>query len=241
MRLTSPKELTDLQELVRLYPDELLAAQVRRADAYLEKWDAGTADGRRLTGVAANDCHHNQIFVMKMINESQVRIGTSVDKDEAMRVINAVLRPGILELTRGHQPGDVLARVDFDPYYRSFRNVSTHVLAAELTESALRSALKAGRAYVSHDWLGDPTGFSFSSGEAFMGDEVKFAPGLVLEARAPLPCRLRLLSGGVEVAAKEARELRFEVTAPGVYRVEATLDVAGDLRPWIYSNPIYVR
>jgi hypothetical protein len=241
MRLTSPKEFAELADLVKLYPDELLAAQVLRQEIYLDKWDAETAKGRRLTGVAANDCHHNQIFVVKMIDESRVHIGTNVDKDEDMRVVEAKARPGISELTRGHQPGDTLSRVDIDPYYRSFRNASTHVLAAELTEPVLRAAVKAGHAYVSHDWLCDPTGFEFSAAEALMGDEIKLRAGLKLHARAPIPCRMRLLRSGVEMAVSDGRELSFEPKMPGVYRIEASIVCAGDLRTWIYSNPIYVR
>jgi hypothetical protein len=34
--------------------------------------------------------------------------------------------------------------------------------------------------------------------------------------------------------------MREKVTQPGVYRVESFLEVAGELRPWIISNPIYV-
>ena len=47
-------------------------------------------------------------------------------------------------MTKGHKPGDVLARLDFDPYYRSFRNSSTHVLAPKLDEPAIRGALRKG-------------------------------------------------------------------------------------------------
>jgi hypothetical protein len=35
--------------------------------------------------------------------------------------------------------------------------------------------------------------------------------------------------------------LEHEVTAPGDYRVEGWLGVGGEERPWVYSNPIYVR
>jgi hypothetical protein len=45
-----------------------------------------------------------------------------------------------------------------DPYERSFRFVSTHVLAGELTERAILEALKARRCYVAFDLLGDPRG-----------------------------------------------------------------------------------
>ena len=80
--------------------------------------------------------------------------------------------------------------VDLDPYYRSFQNVSTHVFAPELTEAAIRSALREGHAYVSHDWMCDPSGFAFeliNTGPAgavekprsrvIMGDEVTFVCG----------------------------------------------------------------
>lgn len=241
MRLTDPAELAELQELLRLYPDELLAAQVRRPQPYLDKWDQETGHGLRLTGIGANDCHHNQIFIVKMVDDATVRVGTNVDKDQDLRVVSAALRPGIRALVRGHQPGDVVARVDFDPYYRSLRNLSTHLLAPELTETALRAALVAGHAYVSHDWLCDPTGFRFVAGPAQMGDEVKLGTNLELQIEVPAPCHLRLLRQGVEVAAVAGNELRYAVKEPGVYRCEATFFIGGDIRPWIYSNPIYVR
>jgi hypothetical protein len=59
LKLTDPKQLAELQEAVRLYPDELFAFQCDYPNVYLDKWDDGTRRGR-LTGVAANDCHHNR-------------------------------------------------------------------------------------------------------------------------------------------------------------------------------------
>ena len=84
-----------------------------------------------LTGVAANDCHHNQVFIVKMVDAETVLLGTNVDPDDKMRKVTADVRPGIREMTKGRKPGDVLARLDIDPYFRSFRNSATHVLAAE--------------------------------------------------------------------------------------------------------------
>src|ERR1041385_3122129 len=107
MRLLEPVQLAELQENLRQYPDELLAAQVTYEDEYITKWDTETQT-RRLTGVAANDCHHNQIMLVKMVDENSVRIGTNVDKDEDMRRVTADSRPGIRELTKGHKAGDVL-------------------------------------------------------------------------------------------------------------------------------------
>ena len=181
LKLTSPASLKELQESLRLYPDELFAAQVEYPAQYLAKWDRET-QSRRLTGVAANDCHHNMVMIVKMVDGQTVRVGTIVDKDEDMRTVTATLRPGIRELTRGHKPGDVVARVDFDPYHRSFQNVSTHVLAPELTEKAIRDALRQGRAYVSHDWICDPTGFRFEliAGSSARGRIGTGAQGTVL-------------------------------------------------------------
>jgi hypothetical protein len=171
-----------------------------------------------------------------------------VDKDDKMRKITASTAPGIKEMTRGHQPGDVLVKLDFDPYYRSFRNSCTHILAPKLDEPAIRAALKAGHAFVAHDWMADSTGFRFEaiSGNvkptAKMGDEVKLAPELKLTAKLPLPGYVRLLCRGQEVAKSEGKaDFEYVVTEPGAYRLEAWLKLDDDWRPWIFANPIYVR
>ncbi len=248
MKLTDPKQLAELEEAVRLYPDELLAFQCDYPQVYVDKWDDGTKKFR-LTGIAANDCHHNQVFVLKMVDEETVLLGTIVDKDDGMQKITAgSRRPGIKEMTKGRKPGDILARVDLDPYQRSFWDSSTHVLAPKLDEPTLRIALKAGHAYVAHDWMCEATGFRFEVLNAdgkpagIMGDELKYAAGLKLRAQFPLACQTRLLRNGVQVAETAGQDrAEFPVTEPGVYRLEAWLTVDGESRPWIFANPIYVR
>src|SRR5262249_9021952 len=165
-----------------------------------------------------------------MADADTVLIGTNVDQDKQMRKVTAALRPGIRQMTKGRKPGDVLARLDTDPYVISFRNSATHVLAPRLDEPALRAALKAGRAFVAHDWMGDATGFRFAASDsrggqaAVMGDEVKLAGGLTLTARLPLPAYVRLLRYGKEVAKSDGKaELAFAVKEAGAYRLEAWL------------------
>lgn len=240
MRLTDQREVAELEDLVRLYPAEMLAAQIRYADTYLDKWDAETKT-RRLTGVGANDCHHNQVMIVKVVDEDNVLVGTIVDKDEQMRAVSSNLRPSIRRLTKGRKPGDIAVRLDFDPYHQALLCVCTHVFAPELTEVALRTAVKAGRVYVSHDWMADPTGFSYSVDGGFMGDELKWQAGQTLRTRLPVPGMLRLLCSGREVVRTTGTELVHATTEAGVYRVEAWLEVGGEWRPWIYSNPIYLR
>jgi hypothetical protein len=245
-KLTDPKQLAELEKAVKLYPDEVLAFQCDYPGLYLDKWDEETKK-KRLTGVAANDCHHNQIFLIKMVDADTVLLGTNVDADDKMRKIPSLLRPGIKELTKGRKAGDILAKLDFDPYYRSFRNASTHVLASKLEEPAIRTALKSGHAYVAHEWMGDATGFQFDAIDrdkpvAMMGDKVKRVDGLKLTAKLPLPAQIRLLRHGQVVATAEDKAI-FEYTAkePGAYRLEAWLKLDGEWRPWIFSNPIYVK
>ncbi|MEX2016585.1 MAG: hypothetical protein WD873_08070, partial [Candidatus Hydrogenedentales bacterium] len=160
----------------------------------------------------------------------------------------------IPEMTAGRAPGDVLVKLDFDPYVFSFHNVSTHILASELTEQAVREALAAGHAYVAHDWMADPTGSKFYASRgagqlesleplAIMGDEVEAGENLWLNAEFPVNALIRLLKDGKEITRTREPVLahRQPVTEPGVYRVEAWLQVEDEKRLWVYTNPIYVR
>lgn len=139
----------------------------------------------------------------------------------------------------------VIQGLDFDPYERSFRNTSTHILARTLAENDIRDALLAGRAYVAHDWLADPTGFAFNAsnnlGVFDMGDSVPFLGTTRLTAQLPLEARLKLLRNGAPVQEATASALSFTAKEKGVYRLEAWLSVDGEDRPWIYSNPIYLE
>lgn len=247
LKLTDPKSLEELQKALELYPDELFAFQCDYPDVYLKKWDAESTS-RRLTGVAANDCHHNQIMLVKMLDEKNVLLGTNVDQDKDMRKISVELRPGLKTMIVGKKPGDIVARIDLDPYHRSFKNSATHVLAASLDEVTLRKALKAGHAFVSHDWMCDASGFQFvvkndkSNFLAMMGDEITYQPNLHLEVQLPVQALIRIIRNGKELQSLDSRDhALISIDKPGVYRIEAWLNLDGEYRPWIYSNPVYVK
>jgi len=135
--------------------------------------------------------------------------------------------------------------VTFDPYAVSFRNLSTHILAKELTEPEVRHALRDGHCYVSHDWLADPTSFAFGAVNNYgvypMGDKAPLLGGTRLMALTPIPAHLRLIHGGAVVAQANGTNLSYKAKKPGAYRLEAWLEVAGEERPWIYSNPVYLE
>jgi acetyl esterase/lipase len=136
----------------------------------------------------------------------------------------------------------------FDPYAVAFRHVSTHILARELSEADIRESLVAGRAYVSHDWLCDPTGFSFIAennlGLFEMGDQIPLS-GLgvgntSMHASLPIPAKVKLIRDGAVVAEDNTAKFAYTPKEAGTYRLEAWLTIDGEDRPWIFSNPIYV-
>ena len=242
--LTDPVRLPVLVAALAEYPEEVIGAQQDYLSDIIAKWDLD-AQHHRLTGVAANDCHHNQVFTVTAIDENTVEVGYITSKPTTTR-ITADKVPGVAALVRGKKPGELIARLDFDPYERSLRYVSTHILAHELTEASIRDALRNGHAYVAHDWLCDSTGFAFvalagGKVKAIMGDEIKVGGALKLSAATPVKCTLKLIRNGEELQTLAAKRLDFEVKTPGVYRIEAWLELDGEKRPWIYSNPIYVR
>jgi len=242
--LTDPIRLPELVAALTQYPEEVFGAQQDYLADIIAKWDRDSQQ-HRLTGVAANDCHHNQVFTVTAIDENAVEVGYITSKPTTTRV-TADKVPGVAALAKGRKPGELIARLDFDPYERSMRYVSTHILAHELTEPAIRDALKSGHAYVAHDWLCDSSGFAFAvqtggKSSSVMGDEVKLGRSLILSAATPIKCTMKLIRNGETIQTAQTSRLDFEVKAPGVYRVEAWLELDGEQRPWIYSNPIYVR
>jgi acetyl esterase/lipase len=131
----------------------------------------------------------------------------------------------------------------FDPYEVAFRFTSTHILARELTEPEIRASLAAGHVYVSHDWLCDPSGFSFIAqnnlGVFDMGDQIPLLNNTRLEAHLPIEANIKLIRAGEVVAQFTDSKLSYTIREPGAYRLEAWLTVDGEERPWIFSNPIY--
>ena len=100
----------------------------------------------------------------------------------------------------------------------------------------------------------DATGFSFvlsdvNSGsdassrtqQGLMGDEIKFGEKQNLVAHLPVNCHTRLLRNGSVIKESPGNEFEHMAEGPGVYRLEAWLMIDGEKRPWIYSNPIYLR
>ena len=198
----------------RSYPDLMFANFFARPTEDLKRWDeAMSASNRKLIAIGGNDAHSN--------------VGV-----------------GLADST-----GKQIVGVKLDPYDRSFRTIRTHVLIQKdkpLTRESLLEAISLGHCYVSFDIFSDATGFDFRvlQSNGVMGDETAYAQSLELLANAPLAGRFVLLRNGAPVDQSSGSTVRFAVTAPGVYRIEVYLDSLpppATGKPWIISNPIYVR
>jgi hypothetical protein len=240
--LRSPLTLFTLLPAVKQYPQEMFAALQDYPADYLKRWDQLCQKARH-TGVSANDAHHNQAFRARLTDDGKVQLEDGLGKNLAQ------LDPATLLLLKAivadKKPGDLVLDIDLDPYERSFRHVSTHLLMGALTADDVWQTLQAGRAYVAFDWMADPSGFVFRADRAGdswpMGSEVPGPANLRLCAEAPLDGEFKLIRNGEVVLEKSGNAIDVPVDMPGNYRVEVWLTLAGEPRPWILSNPIYVR
>lgn len=240
--LTNPDRLKMINSLLAAHPIEVFGALQDYLSPVIAKWDRDLME-RPLTGVAANDCHHNQVYEVRAVATDTIEI--SIIGDPPRRVTTTQM-PGIAPMLSQRRPGDLIARIDLDPYESSLQFVTTHLLLPSLSEVEVRRALRSGHAYVSHDWLGDPTGFAFIAEQAgrriaVMGDRVRMADGLMLRLEAPLGGTIRILRHGEIVEETSGNKADLKITRTGVYRAEIWLPIDGELRPWIYANPIRIE
>jgi hypothetical protein len=204
-------------------PELLLARFYERPSENLRRWDEYNASGAgRAYAFAGNDAHANVGFALQ---------------DRA---------------------GQKLLDFKLDPYERSFRLVRTHVLLYEdepLDEQNLLAALRRGSFFLAFDVFGDPNGFRFTAAAlqgrerpvAYMGDEIGLPPDGDVRLTVNLPVQARTVfyrDGQVVQEVKDSPHAYLDTGQKGSYRVEVYLDQLGSLlegKPWIISNPIFVR
>jgi hypothetical protein len=199
----------------RAYPELIFTLYLQRPDESLKKWDQALARAR-LTAVGGNDAHSN--------------MGVSL-KDSS---------------------GKTLLGIQLDPYETSFRLVRLHVLVEQnrsLDAASVLDAVRDGHCFVAFDFLGDAAGFAFEAqnqGEnKIQGDEISLQSDTRLRVRTPVSSRILVFKDGAVFLDESGLDNKeIAVTERGVYRVEIYLPQLGPLvaqKPWIISNPIYVR
>jgi hypothetical protein len=208
-------------------PELLFARFYERPTENLRRWDEYNASGAgRAYAFAGNDAHANVGFALE---------------DRA---------------------GKKMLDFKLDPYERSFRLVRLHVFVdggehedEPFDEQNLLGALRSGHFFLAFDVFGDSTGFRFTAAasrgsetwSANMGDEIKLPPGGEVRLTAALPVRARTVfyrDGQVVQEVSNSTRADLAVAQKGVYRVEVYLDQLGSLlegKPWVISNPIFVR
>ena len=199
----------------RAYPDLLFALYFERPNENLKKWDQAL-NRTKLTATGGNDAHAN--------------IGLSLQDSS----------------------GKTVAGIQLDPYETSFRLVRLHVItndAKVLSPEHLLDALKSGHCFIGFDLFGDTSGFKFEAQTPIetkiQGDEIPLQNDIRLRVHAPIASRILLFKdGSVMLNESGVTTKEIPVTEKGVYRVEVYLpqveQVIGE-KPWIISNPIYVR
>jgi hypothetical protein len=238
---SDPDRLNQLEKALAEYPMEVFGASQDYLDQIIARWDRDLLL-QRATGVAANDCHHNQVITIKAAPPDGITINAI---GEPARKITVEQAPRIAEMMKNRPTGDVIAKLDFDPYERSLRYITTHFLMRDLNENSVRQTLRQSHVYVAHDWLCDPTGFAFivEAGDRLagvMGDEVRVGKGMKLRLEAPVAGLIKLFLNGRVINESRSDRLSFAINEPGIYRAEVWLEVDGEMRPWIYANPIRV-
>jgi hypothetical protein len=107
-------------------------------------------------------------------------------------------------------------------------------------------AMRHGRLFIAHENLSPARGFRFDfassdGSDLYMGEEASFRPGQFV-VELPAEGQVRLIKDGALAEERRGKEAIFSVTEKGVYRVEVYKHVfLFGWRPWIFSNPIYLR
>ena len=158
--------------------------------------------------------------------------------DEMIRRHGRVVGIGAADAHEFHLFG-----LKFAPYSIMFQMSRTHLLIpGPLNAKKAYEALRAGHAYFAIELVAEAKGFSFMADDGhrvlgIMGDEIPLTPGLELTVWLPAVAQLSLFKDGQPIATTTSQLWKIPMTEPGVYRLEASRHA----KPWIFSNPIYVR
>jgi hypothetical protein len=240
--MKNPLWLVQAKKVLDAYPQEALAAIFDPPSDYLKRFDE-LCTRYPHTGVSANDAHENVGLRITLLDGGKVRVADALD--EELTVLDRAVVAAFTPISADAKPGDLVFKLQLDPYEQSLRHVGTHVLATELSREAIGEALVKGRAFVAFDWIANARGFDFhvenGSGRHEMGSHVTRSGSPVLRGHSPLPGHWKVFNKGELVHEADGDAFEFAVESPGNHRVELWLDVAGRPLPWVLSNPIYVE
>jgi len=137
------------------------------------------------------------------------------------------------------------------PFDRAFQFIRTHVLTdnpfsgnSQQDIKTVYQSLLHGRCYFALEYFRKAQGFQFwitqGQKEFSMGDCVKLTDHTQLCVSCPEKAHLLVIRNGSVWLKNTTRLLSAPVEKTGVYRLEVYLKSAGKVRPWIFSNPIFL-
>lgn len=255
--MKNPLWLIKTAELIDKYPQEAFSALQTYPSDYLRRWDE-LCWAAPHTGVAANDAHQNVGVRVLLGEESKVIVEDALG-EELLKLERLIVGP-LLRIPEGAQPGEVLLKLQLDPYECSLRHVGTHMFVSDLTQEAVWAALEEGRTYVAFDWLADATGFDLAIleggtrhelGARLDWEQVRKSDGLRLVGQSPLEATWKVIRTGQDMLGglvygeleheSKGAGLDWRVTQAGNYRVELWLELLGEPQCWVLTNPIYLK
>ncbi|MDO8734312.1 MAG: CehA/McbA family metallohydrolase [Elusimicrobiota bacterium] len=116
----------------------------------------------------------------------------------------------------------------------AFRTIRTHIVLDEPFSKdntdikKVHAALKSGKSYVSNDYFSNAGGFEF------------YRKGDKITAKTSERAVIKILRNGEIIGEDFTDTVSVQISKKGVYRCECWLKKLG-LKPWIFSNPIFVR
>ena len=241
-QMKNPIGLANAAKMINQYPQEAYSTLHDYPANYLKRFDE-LCQKRPHTGVSANDAHQNIGLVLRLKENNKVQVEDALG--EKLLEIDRLLAGAVAKIPADAKPGDVVLRLQLDRYENALRHAATHLLMEGQTREQVWEALEKGRAFVGFDWMADSTGFQLEVQEGdkrhAMGSRLKLEPGMRLAGKAPLAGEWKIARNGMVVHEGTGRAMEMELKEPGVYRAEVWLEIAGEKRVWILSNPIYVR
>lgn len=160
---------------------------------------------------------------------------------------------GIGELDN-HASTKKIAGVSFVafPFNRALRFICTHILTdgaftgeSQKDINMVYDSLSRGRCYFSLEYFCRAKGFEFlinqNHSDFYMGDRFKLTGNAKLHVSCSEKSHIRIIRNGKNYHQIISDHLSMPIEEDGVYRAEVYLKSKGKIRPWIFSNPIYVN
>lgn len=134
------------------------------------------------------------------------------------------------------------------PYKFLFRTINMHILTkeplkkdVEYDKELLYSSFRKGNCFIGFDYYKSSRGFrSFarSRGSQFpMGSEIELSDDIEIDFVLPVKAWISVFHNGNLIKKEHAEKLTIKADKKGVYRAEIFLR----RRPWIFTNPFFIR